>query len=64
MPMGRTYILLSVPDSFAQKMVHFLHNVNMLNSDSEPPVVVEKVFKKKEEYAATPKGEDDDCTTG
>jgi len=52
--MVRTYILLSVPDGFEQKFLNFIHNVNLLNNDRAMPIVIEKVYKKKEDYAAVP----------
>ena len=52
--MDRTFILLSVPDGFEQKLLNFIHNVNLLNSDRIMPIVIEKVYKKKEDYAAVP----------
>ena len=52
--MSRTFILLSVPDGFEQKLLNFIHNVNLLNSDRVAPIVIEEVYKKKEDYAAVP----------
>ena len=53
----RTFILLSVPSDFINKLTGFINNINMLNNNStEIPIKVEKVyFKKKEEFAAIPK---------
>ena len=54
----RTFIVLSVPDNFTEKLLGFIHNVNALNSDREPPIEVEEVYKVKKtktEYAAVPK---------
>jgi len=60
--MSRTYILLSVPDGFEQKLLHFIHNINLLNDDRGAPIVIERVYKKNEDYAAVPikEGEDGD----
>lgn len=53
----RTYILLSVPTDFVDKITGFIKNINILNSDSSEPVVkVENVYlKKKPQFAAVPK---------
>jgi hypothetical protein len=53
--MPRTFIIISVPDNFIQKLMNFLHNINAINSEIDPPIIVEEVFKKKEDYAAVPK---------
>lgn len=53
----RTFIVLSVPDDFAEKLLGFIHNVNALNSYKEPPIEVEEVYKVEHEYAAIPKEE-------
>jgi hypothetical protein len=53
----RTFILLSVPSDFIEKITGLINNINLLNNDStEPPVKIEKVyFKKKPKFAAVPK---------
>jgi hypothetical protein len=53
----RTFILLSVPSDFIDKITGFIKNINMLNNDStKPPVKIEKVYiKKKPKFAAVPK---------
>lgn len=54
--MVRTFVLLSVPDGFEQKFLNFIHNVNLLNNDKDVPIIIEKVYKKKQNYAAIPLG--------
>jgi len=53
----RTFILISVPNDFMEKLSGFINNINILNNNSiEPSIKVEKVFlKKKPKFAAIPK---------
>jgi len=41
----RIIITLSIPDDFLEKFIGFLSNVNMINRDSEPPVLIERITK-------------------
>ena len=56
----RTFILLSVPSDFIDKITGFIKNINMLNNNSvDSPVKIEKVyFKKKPNFAAVQKKND------
>ena len=48
---SKTFILISVPRDFERKFIGFIHNLNMLNSDREPPVVIEKKYSDEEANA-------------
>lgn len=52
----RTFILLSIPNDFKDRFTGFVNNVNIINSDTEILIRVEKVYKKTE-FAAVPKKE-------
>lgn len=62
----RTFLLLSVPNNFGEKLLGFIHNLNALNSDHEPPIRLEGYYQEedspaadvgqgKEDYVAIPK---------
>jgi len=53
----RRLILISVPEDFAEKFLNFIHNVNVTNNDNDPPIVIERVYDKEEEYVAIPEEE-------
>lgn len=55
----RILILISVPEGFAEKFINFIHNVNVVNNDNDPPIVIEKVYDM-DEYVAVPKSEASD----
>ena len=42
--MHRKFILISLPDDFAEKFINFVHNVNMVNTEIDPPIFIEEVF--------------------
>ena len=48
-PMARTFILISIPEEFGEKLAAIFHNVNLLNENQ--PIKIEEV------YVATPKEE-------
>ena len=52
----RITITLSIPDDFLEKFIGFLNNVNMINNDLSPPIVIEKIMKiNKDDFVAVPK---------
>lgn len=54
----RILITLSIPDDFLERFVGFLNNVNMINNDVDPPIIIESIIEKdekKNDYAAVPK---------
>jgi hypothetical protein len=52
----RKYILISVPEDFAEKFVNFIHNVNVVNNYDDPPIIIEEIY---DDYVAIPKKEGD-----
>lgn len=48
----RTFLLLSVPKNFGEKLLGFIHNLNALNSDREPPIRLEGYHEEEEGPAA------------
>jgi len=50
----RIEILISIPQDFENKFLGFINNLNMLNKDGDPPIVVEEIYIKKK-FAAVPK---------
>ena len=46
---GRLNIILSIPADFLEKFIHFINNINALNSDKGQPVIVEKIYYDKED---------------
>jgi len=52
---GKTFVLISIPDDFYDKLIGVISNVNTLNSDKKtPPIRIEDVYKDGD-YAAVPK---------
>lgn len=43
----RTFLLLSVPDDFGEKLLGFIHNLNALNNDRKPPIELEEYYQKE-----------------
>lgn len=46
---GRLNIILSIPADFLERFIHFVNNINALNSDKGHPVKVEKIYYNKED---------------
>ena len=52
----RLYILVSIPLDFQDKFMGFVNNLNTLNSEKKPLVIIEEAHvKKKQKFAAVPK---------
>lgn len=57
MEKDRIYFLVSIPEGFKDKFVSFLRNLNTVNINGNPPVVIESVYGKKK-FAVIPKTEE------
>jgi len=57
--MERIYILLSIPKSFRDKFAGFLKNLNIVNAEGEPPVIIESIYGNTKDYAAIPKSDEE-----
>lgn len=52
--MAKLYMLLSMPESFADKLRNLIKNINLINRESEG-VVIEREYISDSEIAARPK---------
>ena len=53
----RIRIVLTIPKDFSEKFANFVNNINVLNSDIEFPILIEKIsnIENLNEAAAVPK---------
>jgi len=49
---NRLFFIVSIPETFKDKFYGFIKNINMVNSEKYPLVVIESVYIKK--FVAVP----------